>query len=188
MDNQQQVFPQCKKYNDYIWVDTHGNTYNSIRKDSGLSSDVGEYKRLTIDKFVHRVVYETFIGNIPKNFVINHINGNKRDNRLENLEAITSSENRLHSIEVLNNNRYGGCILNKKKLTYSQVVEIGSYLKNTWVSIPELAQKYNVTTTAIGYINSGRNYKWLTENLFNDYPLRSRDEAISKSGKSDKSD
>lgn len=129
MDNQQQIFPQCKKYNEYIWIDTCGNSYNSIRKDNGLSTDVGGYKRLTIDKFIHRIVYETFVGDIPKNMVINHINGDKKDNRLENLELITPSKNRLHSIETLNNSRYGGFIAKKKKLTYSEVVELCSYLK-----------------------------------------------------------
>ena len=171
MDNQQHVFPQSKKYNDFIWVDTFGNTYNTLRKDSGLSTDAGGYKRLTIDKFVHRVVYETFIGKIPHGKVINHINGNKQDNSLQNLEAISPSDNRLHSIETLKNSRYGGFILKKKKLTYSQVVELGSYLKNTNISFIELSKIYKVSTTAIGYINIGKNYRWLTEKLFNDYPI-----------------
>lgn len=44
--------------------------------------------------------------------------------------------------------------------------------QNSWISIRDLAKKYNVSTTAIGYINTGRNYRWLTEGLFNDYPIR----------------
>lgn len=42
---------------------------------------------------VHRIVYETFRGPIANNHVIDHLNGIKQDNRLENLEECTSSEN-----------------------------------------------------------------------------------------------
>lgn len=47
----------------------------------------GTYKRI----FVHRLVYETFIS--PNYNLINHINGNKLDNRVENLENVTHQEN-----------------------------------------------------------------------------------------------
>lgn len=42
---------------------------------------------------VHRVVYETFKGAIKEDYVIDHLNGNKQDNRIENLEQCTRSEN-----------------------------------------------------------------------------------------------
>jgi hypothetical protein len=35
---------------------------------------------------VHRLVAETFIPRLPHHTVVNHLNGNKTDNRLENLE------------------------------------------------------------------------------------------------------
>lgn len=44
-------------------------------------------------KYIHKLVAETFIPN-PKNFnVINHINGNKKDNNVENLEWCTQKHN-----------------------------------------------------------------------------------------------
>lgn len=42
---------------------------------------------------VHRAVYETFIGEIPTKFEIDHINTIRDDNRLENLRAVTHKEN-----------------------------------------------------------------------------------------------
>lgn len=42
---------------------------------------------------VHRIVYETFNGSIEKGLVIDHLNGNKQDNRLINLEKCTHQEN-----------------------------------------------------------------------------------------------
>lgn len=43
--------------------------------------------------YVHRLVYMTFVGDIPDGLQVNHINHNKSDNRLENLEIVTASEN-----------------------------------------------------------------------------------------------
>jgi hypothetical protein len=46
---------------------------------------------------LHRIVFETFNHDIPLKMVVNHINGVKNDNRLENLECISQSENIKHA-------------------------------------------------------------------------------------------
>lgn len=47
--------------------------------------------------FIHRIVACTFLNNPDKNFfrVVNHIDHNPQNNKLENLEWVTSSENKL---------------------------------------------------------------------------------------------
>ena len=50
-------------------------------------------------KLVHRIVWESFNGEIPSGLQINHVNEDKTDNRLENLELVTPSQNVQHSIE-----------------------------------------------------------------------------------------
>ena len=49
---------------------------------------------------VHRLVVEVFIGD-PRGMQINHKNGIKHDNRLENLEVCTAAENNAHKFGVL---------------------------------------------------------------------------------------
>ncbi len=45
------------------------------------------------NKYVHRLVWESFIGEIPEGMEIDHINSNRLDNRLENLQLVTKKEN-----------------------------------------------------------------------------------------------
>ena len=49
------------------------------------------------NRLVHRLVLEAWIGPCPDGCVTNHKNGDKTDNRLENLEYCTQSENMTHA-------------------------------------------------------------------------------------------
>jgi hypothetical protein len=74
------------------------------KKFKKWSKDTNGYMRCTIwnnNKSItvsqHRLLAEIFIPNPLNKLQVNHINGVKYDNRLENLEWVTQSENGLHS-------------------------------------------------------------------------------------------
>lgn len=91
-----------KNYPNYIISDS--GIVKNITRNKILSFDCGQYLRVTLyregssKKFlVHRLVAETFIPN-PNNFPeVNHIDGNKRNNSVYNLEWVSHSENLKHA-------------------------------------------------------------------------------------------
>ncbi|EAW8084287.1 NUMOD4 motif-containing HNH endonuclease [Salmonella enterica] len=83
-------------------------------------------------KMVHRLVAEAFIPNPEGKSEVNHKDGDKTNNSIENLEWVTRSENAIHGVE--NNLLKHGFEHYSSKLTPEQVLAI-YYAKGTYRSI-----------------------------------------------------
>lgn len=123
---------------------SHHQGYLGIR----LSRD-GEVKEFRI----HRLVMIAFIGEPPfENAEVNHKNGDKADNRIENLEWCTAKQNTQHAGEVLGvRATYPGEANGHSRLTAADVTRI----RQLWMSGStqvEIAGLYQTTQSHIGRI------------------------------------
>lgn len=104
---------------------------------------------------VHILVAEAFIGPRPENNDVMHIDGDRTNNRAENLCYGTRAEN-LHQMY-----EYGGKL---KKLSREDVLDIMNRL-NRGEDYKDLAKEYGVNNAAVCHIKNKTVYKWLWEEV-----------------------
>lgn len=133
----------------YFWVRLNGNIFR-----------------------LHRLVAENFIPKIPGKYYVNHKDGNKLNNRVDNLEWCTSSENAKHAFDM--GLRTGTTPKGEdcpwSKLTEKDVQRIReSYIpRDKHYNQYELSKKYGVSQQMISKII--RNKRWGRENV----PVKSK--------------
>jgi len=127
--NEKQLKPSLRK-NGYLCV--------SLRKDSK-----------TIGFTIHRLVAKAFLSCVD-GFDVNHINGNRTDNRLVNLELVSRSQNLLHGMFVNKNGQ--------AKLTHEQAEEVKRRVALGERQV-DIAKEFNVLKQTINQIVRGVGYK-----------------------------
>ncbi len=108
---------------------------------------------------VHCLVAEVFIGPRPHKYVINHKDGNKTNNRVDNLEYCTYGENHKHAHST-------GLRTHKKRhINYSatdEQIHQTRKLRNKGLTYPAIAERVNLSVSVVGKIVRGELYAWVS--------------------------
>lgn len=109
---------------------------------------------------VHQLVAETFLGPRPDGKVINHKNGQKDDNRPENLEYVTGRENEEHAARHGLKKGARGERSGSARLTESEVMEIRC-LRKSGMYYKQIAVRFGVRLETVRRICLGRTWSHL---------------------------
>lgn len=159
-----EIWKDIPGYEDYYQVSNLGNV-KSLRKNKIMSPCIAGrgYNHLFLYKdkkasgfLVHRLVLLAFIG--YSNLVVNHKNGIKTDNRLENLEYCTYSENEQHAYKTGLKTNVGENH-SQSKLTENDVLEIRSLCLNGNLNQTEIAKMFNTNRRHVSSIKNRRIWK-----------------------------
>ena len=121
-------------------------------------------------KRIHRLVLENFrpIDNM-NNLEVNHKDGTKTNNKLENLEWCTRSENEKHAYKIGLKNKTGENH-NQSKLTNSDIIRIKDLLLNQYenglITQRKIANIFNVVPSLISQIYRGMRWNYIGMNNF----------------------
>jgi len=109
--------------------------------------------------FIHRLLALTFIPNLNKYPVVNHMDGNTLNNNLSNLEWCTHSHNSKHAYSIGLCKNSAGENNPAAKLSLTQVQQIKNKYIPRYISSRKLAKEYGVGKSTILRIINGSNWK-----------------------------
>ena len=159
---------EVSNYGQVRSIDRYCSGRKGLIKGQIIHSDLNQkgYPQLRLynsnKKYVrnqHRLVALAFIDNPEGLIEVNHIDHNKHNNHVDNLEWITRSDNIKHSYIHRDPKTYKGSGNKNAKLTEEQVKNIRKEYKNNKITYKELAYKNNVGVTLIGYIVNNKIWK-----------------------------
>ncbi len=132
------------------YMDSDGYRCFDLRVD-------GKKKRIR----VHRLVAEVYCAGYALGMCVNHLDGNKLNNRAENLEWTTLSRN-THHAHATGLNKQRGASNGNSKLSAKDVSNIRYRIANGDV-LSQIARDYSITRTTVCDIKSGK--RWLSYEL-----------------------
>lgn len=154
------IFEQNKHTKYYI--DNLGNTYSSSDYNSNgelrphkQTLNRGKYlyvRTLQGNYQVHRLVAKYFIPNPHNKKVVNHIDGNKQNNNMNNLEWVTHKENTQHAMQngLIKLSKKGSY----KKYTQEQYNDVLKMIKSG-MTYSQAGEKYNMPYSTVAHFIRG---------------------------------
>lgn len=173
-----EVWKPVRNYEDCYEVSSIGRLRRSVNRFGNPSgrllspANALGYRRYTLCKdretrtfAAHRLTWEAFNGPIPEGLVINHKNGVKDDNRLDNLEVVTVAENTRHGFRVLgrppNKNPKPGSQNGRARLTEADIPLIRKRIAQG-DDLLDIAGDYRVAHATIWQIAKGNTWRHVT--------------------------
>lgn len=118
-------------------VNPHG--YHLVRLYRGHGVSTAQWA------FVHRLVAAAFLGPGPDGYQVNHVDGHKSNNAVDNLEYVTPRQNILHAERLGLRPKRRGEAHHAARLTTADVIEIRSLARETRINQRTIAARFNIT-------------------------------------------
>lgn len=156
----EEIYKSIKRFEKRYAISNYGNVKNlktgkilksQLRKDGYFQIGL-EIKDKKIMFLIHRLMAIAFISNPLDKKFINHINGIKADNRLENLEWVTHKENMQHAHKTGLNPARKGVKHHGAKLD-NEDIKLIRFLKDK-VTKSDLGYCFDVTRQQVHHITS----------------------------------
>ncbi|MCS6281451.1 MAG: HNH endonuclease [Dolichospermum sp.] len=152
------IWKDIKGFEGYYTVNDSGEIKNMLTGKILKQSNSNGYRsvRLTKDKkrsvgSVHRIVASSFLDLCDKKKEVNHRNGLKNDNRIENLEWCNRKENVDHSIKH-------GLVNYAKKLDEFKVLAIHTFFISG-KNLTEISKLYGISVSTVHEIVNNKTWK-----------------------------
>ena len=138
-----------------IWSDRHSKFLTDKIANTGYGMIEYYIDGIRKRRNIHRILAELFIPNPENKPEVNHIDGNKLNNSLSNLEWVTHAENMQHANRTgLIKNRLNGSDVHFAKLNEQKVKEI----RQSPLSARKLSKIYGIAHQNIRQIKIGKTW------------------------------
>lgn len=164
----EEIWKDIKGYEQLYQISNLGNVrslnYNHTKQSKIIKPNTNRYLQVTLCQngrlqylAIHRLVYETFVGEIPEGMQVNHINEDVKDNRLENLNLM----------DCKTNINWGTGIKRRSEQISKPILQYDledNFIKE-WVSASEAARQLgfsqsNISACCLGKRKQANGYKW----------------------------
>lgn len=135
-------------FNEIFQYNQDGTLTNKISGHTYHNKNREGYIRIRIfnkEFRAHRIIWEMFNGPIPEGMLVDHINGIKDDNRIENLRLATRTQNNINSIHKGAASGHKGITLNPSGKYRARISKGGvTYSLGTFKTIEEAIEAYRL--------------------------------------------
>ncbi|MGG5964892.1 NUMOD4 motif-containing HNH endonuclease [Salmonella enterica] len=119
-----------------------------------LCTKIGGRSGIAVSKRVHRLVAEAFMQVNSEGLEVNHKDGDKKNNSVDNLEWVTSSENMIHAYQTGLRTAKSGASHSSARFTIEEV----EMIRKSDLSNSDLAAVFSVNRSTIYRCRNGMSY------------------------------